>query len=378
MNVVICRSNPVDPDPRVEKTAAALAGAGHRVQILAWDRSTHLPAEEAKEWGIIRRFRLAASFGSGLRNWFPLLRWQAWLGWQLFRLRGKYHAIHACDFDTILPALTVGRLFGKPVVYDIFDFYVEHLRSTPDIVKRIIRRVDLGAVHRANAVILVDEARQQQIESGRPRRVEVIYNTPPDCLEELSHAAPLPAEPAFRIAYVGILQVERGLLELFEVLRRHPDWQLDLAGFGGDEVRLVDAARNLQNIHWHGRMPYKDALSLMHASDVLVALYDPAVLNHRLASPNKLFEAMMLARALVVARGTHIDDLVEQNQCGVVVPYGEVDALEAALLRLEADPGLRRQLGQNGRRVYERQYSWATMEQRIANLYSSLAGGSRR
>lgn len=43
MKVVILRSNPVAPDPRVEKEARALSGAGYSVIALGWDRSAALP-----------------------------------------------------------------------------------------------------------------------------------------------------------------------------------------------------------------------------------------------------------------------------------------------------------------------------------------------
>ena len=37
--VVISRSNQVSPDPRVEKTAQALAESGRKVMVVGWDRS---------------------------------------------------------------------------------------------------------------------------------------------------------------------------------------------------------------------------------------------------------------------------------------------------------------------------------------------------
>ncbi len=62
----------------------------------------------------------------------------------------EYDVIHACDFDTILPAILIKSLYGKRLVYDIFDFYADHLRATPMIIKMIIRRVDLWAIGRAD------------------------------------------------------------------------------------------------------------------------------------------------------------------------------------------------------------------------------------
>src|SRR3970282_2704573 len=106
----------------------------------------------------------------------------------------------------------------------------------------------------------------------------------------------LPPHAGRRRADVGLLQVERGLPSWIAVVGRHPDWILDLAGFGGDEPHLRTLAQAHPNIRFHGRIPYARGLQLMHGADVLTAIYHPDIVNHRLASPNKLFEAMMLGR----------------------------------------------------------------------------------
>jgi len=105
---------------------------------------------------------------------------------------------------------------------------------------------------------------------------------------------------------------------------------------------------------------------------VLFALYDPAIPNHRYASPNKVFEALMLGKPLIVAAGTHMDRLVSAAGCGLIVPYGDIPALENALLSLASAPALRLELGAKARRAYETGYSWAVMEQRLLELYKGL------
>jgi len=84
--------------------------------------------------------------------------------------------------------------------------------------------------------------------------------------------------------------------------------------------------------------------------------------------------AMMLGKPIVVARGTHVDDLVERHRCGLVVPYGDDKALTAALDQLAADPIFRQALGQAGRRAYETFYSWDRMRARLVDLYRDLTG----
>ncbi len=368
--VLICRSNPIAPDPRVEKEARSLNKAGYQVQALGWDRSRELPKRSEMGWAVIHRRSIRAAYARGLMNFFPLIFWQIdLLGW-LLRHQAEFDVLHACDFDTVLPAIVCSKLFKKKLVYDIFDFYADHLRNTPASVKRIIRAVDLWAIGQADGLILVDDSRIEQIKGAKPERLIVIYNSPEDAPHQ---ASTNPTEGApIQIAYIGLLQFERGLLELVEVVRRHPEWKLDLAGFGGDEAPILDAIRGLSNVHWHGRVPYSQALALSAQANVLVALYDPRIPNHRYASPNKVFEAMMLGKPIIVARNTNMDRLIEFAGAGLVVEYGDVDNLEIALQRLENDPGLRKALGRAARRAYEEQYHWDVMEKRLVELYNSL------
>ena len=155
-------------------------------------------------------------------------------------------------------------------------------------------------------------------------------------------------------------------------MRRHPDWALDLAGFGGDETPILEAIRDLRNVRWHGRIPYTQALALSARANVLVALYDPLIPNHRYASPNKVFEAMMLGKPIIVARNTNMDRMIEAAGAGLVVEYGNVDDLEMALQRLDNDPGLQQSLGRAARRAYEEQYHWEVMEKRLVELYHAI------
>jgi glycosyltransferase involved in cell wall biosynthesis len=111
---------------------------------------------------------------------------------------------------------------------------------------------------------------------------------------------------------------------------------------------------------------------LSASADVLFATYDPAIPNHRYSSPNKTFETMMLGKPTVVARGTNMDRIIRQADCGLVVRYGDVEELEAVLSRLAEEPGLRQRLGENGRRAYEAAYDWHLMRQCLLALYADL------
>ncbi len=375
--VLVCRSNPVAPDPRVEKIAQTLAQAGYPVRILGWDRTAALPTLDHIGDIPLARLSIRAEYAHGIGNFPALLRWQwSLLGW-LVRHRDDYGLIHACDFDTVLPALLCRRLFGKGVVYDIFDFYADHLRRTPTRLKRLIRALDLRLIGWADALILADDSRWAQIKGANPRRSAVIYNSPADvypALQAANRQSEVPPGSRLHLAYIGLLQVERGLFELLAVLQKHPEWSLDLAGFGGDEAAIREKCAVLPNVRWHGRVPYDRALQLSYAADALIATYDPAIPNHRYSSPNKVFEAMMLGKPIIVATQTNMDSIITTAGCGLVVPYGDVPALEAALASLAGDPALRRRLGEDARCAYEASYSWPIMQSRLLALYAAVIG----
>ena len=370
--VLILRSNPIAPDPRVEKIAAALQSGDYQVRVLGWDRFGQSPTTEYRNGFIIQRLSIVAGFGKGIRNIGPLLRWQwSLLNW-LIQHRADFDIVHACDFDTILPAIFCKYRYGKKVVYDIFDFYADHLRATPTLIKKIIRWVDFRVIGQADGVILVDEARRDQIAGSKPKRLEIIYNSPADANSFGRTEDCLRGDSRFRIAYVGLLQVERGLLAVIDVIARNQNWTLEIAGFGGDESLIRELSSPLCNVVWHGRVDYERAIEISRQADVLFATYDPTIPNHRYSSPNKVFEAMMLGKPIIVSRDTNMDQIILSSDCGLVVNYGSVDELEAAFQKLLRDDGFRVRLGNNARKAYETRYSWKNMTERLLHLYHQI------
>ncbi len=372
LRVVICRSNPVAPDPRVEKIARTLNQAGYLVSVIAWDRSGKLPQKDKFDGISVTRLWIRAQYGNGLANLPALLRWQFGLMRWLWRNRKSIDVLHACDFDTILPVLLCKMLWGKKVIYDIFDFYADHLRRTPAFLKNTIRRLDYWAIQKADGVILVDDARLEQIAGSKPKRLISVYNSPEDVQGKIKNGNHPVSKGDFRVAYVGLLQVERGIFEVLNVFHKHPGWNLDMAGFGGDEEKIVSMIEALPNVSWHGRVSYERALELSEAADVLFATYDPAIPNHRYSSPNKIFEAMMLGKPVIVAQNTNMDRMIQQADCGMIVPYGEEQALEKAFTKLASDPILRKRLGENARRAYENIYCWENMQKRLTDFYKTI------
>lgn len=367
--VVFLRSkSPAGIEPRILKEASTLVRAGHEVHVLLWDRTRSFPAEETRDGIHIHRYqRLAPEGQLGLARRLP--------GWWLHAARKaaalRPDVIHAIDFDTAWPARVAARLTGAAIVYDIFDFYSEMiLLDLPAFLRHLLARAERRMVRRADLVILPDLRRQSQFGGVRPKRIVEILNVPED--------RPIAAEPAkdFTLFYGGMIARDRGLLDLM-VSCEATGAKFIVAGHGPDEAELLPHLESSPACLYLGTVPYEEVLRQTAACHVLAALYDPAVPNNRLAAPNKVYEAMMLAKPLIVSDGIAIADLVRSLGCGKIIRYGDRAAIQKALEELMLSPADCEAMGSRGRAAFERGYNWKTMESRLLDAYASLASQKR-
>lgn len=378
MKVVFLRSNPVMPDPRVEKEANSLLADGYQIKILAWNREY---GEQDVEIGHITlsngsvpitRFNLQASYGDGMKTLGSLVSFQKWLLSWLWRHRNEYDVIHACDFDTVIPAKICSSLLKKKLVYDIFDYYVDAFR-VPKRLKNFVERIDLSIINSADAVIITSEGRRKQIEKAHPKKLCVIHNSPERSVitkEEIKCEDRGRADRV-KLVYVGILGESRFLMEALKIVAESDDMELHIGGFGSHESIIKDYAVRYTNIHFYGRLPYNRALLLEAQCDILFAVYSPEVPNHRYSSPNKLYEAMMLGKPIIVARGSGVDELVQKFQIGKCIDYEE-DAFVIAVRELSGDKEFCRKISHKSREIYDQHFSWELMSRRLLELYGSL------
>lgn len=289
-------------------------------------------------------------------------------------LKERFDAVHACDFDTLPPALLAAKLKGKKLVYDIFDFYAEG-GSVPQKLRPAIRFAEKLLLRLADSVIVVDEVRLPYLPDGVRARAEIVYNSPPDMLGKLqvSAFARVPAKNSkFRVVYSGNLIDGRYILEMTEAVGRSGETEMIVAGFGPKEFvdKLIARAGGYGNVSYIGKnSSLEESLALVSTADAVFSLNDPAIPNNRMMSSNKLFEAMMLGKPVVVNRGTCMEEKVRTVNCGLVVENGSPESLAGALRFLREKPSVARQMGENGRRAYEKFYDWKFMTERLAKLY---------
>ncbi len=374
--VVLLRSNPVRPYPRLEKMANCLAKNGYDVTVLAWDRdSNYSPKEEElilKDSVVkIVRIGIQGQFSGGIKkNLKGLLGFQKFLVQWLKTHKNEYDIIHAYDFDTGYTALHCAKRFHKKLIYDIPDYYVDSHGMHGSALGKVVKCLEDSVINRADATIICTEERKEQIAGTHPKRLYVIHNTPD--IEVEQHESNADETMRLKLVYVGVFGRTRFLDKIAETVAGRNDCELHIGGFGaGMESYFEDMASKHDNIFYYGRIPYAQTIALERECDVMCAIYDPSVPNHYYAAPNKFYEALSLGKPLLMAKHTGMASIVEEYGLGEVIDYN-VESLEKALDRLIANQNRKKEIAEKATELYQNRYSWRKMESVIQEIYRNM------
>lgn len=322
--VILLRSIDMLPDPRVEKYVDYYKKNNVGYTLVGWNRSN----KDLKKDNTLY-FNCPAGFGDGMGNVKNILRFNKFLFKVLTKKREEYDVIHACDFDTVLPALFAKLLWRKRVVFDIFDWYTDSRDISNSFVSGCVKFLEKVALRLSDYVIICDEERKAQLPlTLSDDKLKVMPNIPSfDASYAQCNAVESDSAYIVNASYVGILGGGRGLDNMLEFFAENKQYRLDIAGFGELSDLVVKYADRCDNIVYHGKVSYSDSLKIMHDSDLIFAMYYKINRNHIFAAPNKYYEGLFLGRPIVTTEGTSIGNKTEKYHTGFVIGE-DVDSIK--------------------------------------------------
>lgn len=361
------------PDVRLNKEACTLIKNGYDITLLVWyrDRSNNL-YPQTKITNIIK-FNMEVQSGT-LMVAFYLPLWWMFIAYQL--LVNEWDYIHAVDFDTYVPALIVAKIKRKPIVYDIYDFYSDMIIfPIPNFIRMAIAITDRLLIKYASAVIIADTSRTDQIGDGNNRIV--IINNCPEPIDQKKLNMVYKTNDKFKIFFGGGIAEDRCIDNIILAVKDLSNVELSIVGpcFSKFlETKLKKIAENVSNVNLvFEKVHHNIIIEETFASDLIFALYNPNIApNNQYASPNKMFEAMMCGKPIMATKGTNMENIINEEHCGVAVECDDIDQIRKAITRLVNDPEYCKLLGGNAKRAYLNKYNWAIMESRLVNLYKRI------
>lgn len=348
------------------RIANSLVNNGYKVKILAWDRTaTKSKIENIEGYKIYNfRFKPLVPGKQGLFISYPI--W--WLYVIVSLLKDNADLYHAENLYSLIPAIFVKSIKKTKIMYDLVDFVADSFNWSGSI-RMCFTWLENFCLKFADGVIVVD-IRKQQLNMANVKKIVVVTNCPIDMMNKLKSQK---AQNEFIIYYGGWLSKTRGLKNICEAIQGIKCVKLVVAGFGPDEVELKSVFAAQSNVEFVGLLSDVESLEWTSRADVIFVFYDPKIKINRLASPAKLYDAMMCGTPVLVnSEAVPVAETVRKEKCGLIVPYGDILGIRKAIKILTKDNDLRDKMGQNARRAFEREYNWTEMEHRLIKFYDGI------
>ena len=256
---------------------------------------------------------------------------------------------HGMAYMGIPIALGLGRRQRAPVVYDARDIYLDagNLARLSGPMRWLVGRAERGWARRASRVITVNRP-YAEVMAGRWRVDEplIVMNCsyryePPSPRARRFHDA-LGLDPTTRVVvYQGGFSRDRGIEQLIAAIADVPDATLVLLGYGSLQAELDRVAADPATggrVRILPAVPPTELLDWIASADVVAMPIQPTTLNHRLTTPNKLFEALAAGVPVVASDLPGMAPIVRETGCGVLVDPTDPTAIAAALREVLATP----------------------------------------
>jgi glycosyltransferase involved in cell wall biosynthesis len=293
---------------------------------------------------------------------------------------------HAMAYMGIPVGLDLARRSGGRAVYDARDIYTDahNMARLPRPARRLFGWIERRWARRSAAIVTVNrpyaEVMAERWDVPLPA---IILNCASLAAVSGSRTRRfhehLGLDPGVAVVlYQGGFSRERGIEQLVTAIGDVPGAVLVLMGYGtlrgeldaiaadpatGGRIRVVDA------------VPPADLIDWVAAADVVAMPIQPSTLNHRLTTPNKLFEAMAAGVPVVASDLPGMAPIVRETGCGLVCDPTDPDAIAAALRAiLEAPAEERAAYGERALAAVRTTYHWEAQMEHLLAVYERLTG----
>lgn len=215
--------------------------------------------------------------------------------------------------------------------------------------------------------VLQDVARILVLNSGAKQLLAPLSSAPVEVLPNFVQAVdPLGVERSTsRLAYVGRLTPEKGILRLLDQL---PDGHgLDILGDGPLRDEVAERADG-DRIVFHGQQPAGRVREIMQSSTALVV---PSLWSEGI--PTTALEALSTGTPVLISRCVAAADDLTSGGAGLVYDPEDAGALTSALRRVCADPDT---FSRAARRLHASRYSRQAWGEAMERVYREVVGAA--
>ena len=174
------------------------------------------------------------------------------------------------------------------------------------------------------------------------------------------------------LLFLGRLQREKGLYELFEAVTKLSPRFPDLRLFAGGDGNIKELTEHAGRLGIQGRITFLGWVQGDQKEDLLARATIFVLPSYNEGLPVGILEAMAAGLPVVSTAVGGIPDVIENGVEGILIPPRDTIALYMAMERLLLSPMLRQQMGESALRKVQNQFASDRVVPKIETLYAKL------
>lgn len=382
------------PDPRVENEAVTLIEQGHEVFLFCLSYKGESSEEIINKIQVKRyassdfEYRMSA-----LAYSFPFYTNRLNKKISDFALKNKIEVFHIHDMRVAGAVFKSNQKFKLPVVLDLHENRPEIMKFYPHLQKfpgkylislKKWKKKEEEFISKASKVIVVTEQAADEIVNRVGVKGEKMTVVPNSVRKSFYEEETLNTDILnkykgnFVVLYVGDTNIRRGLLTAIEasvsLSKQIENYKLVIVGSNTTDTILKSKVKELELesfIDFEGWQDLSLFPSYIQSSDICISpLYRNP--HHDTTYANKIFQYMSYGKPLVVSNAIAQEDIVKKANAGLVHEEKNSQDFEEKVLTLYRDSKLSQELGNDGKRFIETQFSWEITSQDLVKLYEEI------
>jgi len=295
--------------------------------VLYWERD-HGYSFRVEDSSQIEFVKLAATNERGLVKRFLESKRLQQRSFRILMERSS-ELVYVAGIECMPAARKMKRVCGSHIVLEIADLpansYIERFGFLSKALEALVNR----EVSSADSIVITSpyyySDYYKQKTRFRENDVFLFENVPEQSVFSGFKKKP---HDIFRVAFIGGVRYFDSIRTLFEAGKGVDGLEVLIAGKGPDYERVLELSKTYSNAKITGEYNYKkEIVNLYSEVDLVYAVYNTKGINERLALPNKLYEAIVCGIPIVVAKGTCLEQYVNELGVGYSVEYGNVEQL---------------------------------------------------
>ncbi|MGQ9856713.1 MAG: glycosyltransferase [Fervidobacterium sp.] len=177
------------------------------------------------------------------------------------------------------------------------------------------------------------------------------------------------------IGYIGSMEYIhiQPLKTLFRACQNISGVKVLVAGKGPAFDEINAEAEKYENVVVHGPYNYeRDIVQLYSSVDVVYSVYDTSIFNVRVALPNKLYEAIVCGKPIIVARETYLEEYVKKLGVGFSIKYDSVKEHEEVVRQIKENPTVLEEIRRRELDIAER-YFYENVEKEFLSWLKEIS-----